>query len=233
MSGGRIPGQLGVGRSGRNRRLRGASAAGADSTLPGYSEFKHSVLDGQVRGMLAKGRQYFPAVPDDELQVVEGEHRMRLAAAQNCRALLDAARKALSEARAQSDSHALQVESIGVQSAYRDFSQDSSAWERSFRKHYKKTLADREAALGGVHGDAAQRVLVRRMRKFKAPPGFSNHSNGTAVDFKTVERGTAYVADSNQREGWRATWLHRWLVSNAASFGFEPLSTEEWHWDFR
>jgi LAS superfamily LD-carboxypeptidase LdcB len=71
------------------------------------------------------------------------------------------------------------------------------------------------------------------MAKYKTPPGWSNHSNGMAVDFNTQYAGTLYAARSKQRAGWRTTWLHRWLVGNAERHGFHPLETEEWHWDFR
>lgn len=71
------------------------------------------------------------------------------------------------------------------------------------------------------------------MAKYKTPPGWSNHSNGMAVDLNTHYAGTVYAASSKQRAGWRTTWLHHWLVANARTHGFHPLSTEEWHWDFR
>jgi hypothetical protein len=41
------------------------------------------------------------------------------------------------------------------------------------------------------------------------------------------------AAKSAQRAGWRSTWLHAWLVQNAATFRFMPLATEEWHWDYK
>jgi LAS superfamily LD-carboxypeptidase LdcB len=84
---------------------------------------------------------------------------------------------------------------------------------------------------GHEHGPAAQRHMLSTMLPVKAPPGFSNHSNGTAVDFKTSYDGVLYVADTSQHTGWQGTWLHPWLVANARTYGFKPLSSEEWHWD--
>lgn len=39
--------------------------------------------------------------------------------------------------------------------------------------------------------------------------------------------------NKTHRQGWKATWLHAWLVDNAQRYGFYPLSTEVWHWDYR
>ncbi len=44
-----------------------------------------------------------------------------------------------------------------------------------------------------------------------------------------------------QNDAWKKTWFHRWLTAktstdtnqtNAGSFGFAPLKTEAWHWDY-
>jgi hypothetical protein len=74
-------------------------------------------------------------------------------------------------------------------------------------------------------------MMVKRMRKFKAPAGFSRHTSGVAVDFKTTEDNVVLTADSNQNELWKKTWFHKWLVKNAERFKFKPLSTEAWHWE--
>ena len=47
------------------------------------------------------------------------------------------------------------------------------------------------------------------------------------------DMGVTFGANTSQRAGWRRTWLHRWLVPNAERYGFRPLATEEWHWDYR
>ena len=90
---------------------------------------------------------------------------------------------------------------------------------------------------GGPHGDEAIDRLARYIRKKKAAPGFSNHSNGNAVDFTTTEGKATLGADSSDvsRAAWRKSWFHRWLAEerNGAAFSFKPLSTEEWHWDFK
>jgi LAS superfamily LD-carboxypeptidase LdcB len=51
-----------------------------------------------------------------------------------------------------------------------------------------------------------------------APPGYSNHEAGEAVDIETAQGSNA------------AYW---WLVSNAGRFGFRPtVATEPWHWEY-
>jgi hypothetical protein len=189
------------------------------------------VFNQQLANARTAGKMYFPPVPNADLQEVEGGFVMRRAAAQDCITLLAAARADLAKAKSTGDDNARKVASFGLCSAYRDYTQDMRAWDSSFRTHYDATRGDRSAAPGGAHGPAAVQLLVRRLQKYKAVPGFSNHSNGTAVDFQTTEGGTNYAARSSQRAGWRGTWFHAWLVANAGNHGFRPLATEEWHWD--
>jgi len=62
---------------------------------------------------------------------------------------------------------------------------------------------------------------------------YSNHSNGRAVDFNMFLGAKELRASKAQRSQWRGTWLHDWLREHAGEFGFVPLSTEEWHWDYK
>ncbi|MDB4985671.1 MAG: hypothetical protein JWN04_849, partial [Myxococcaceae bacterium] len=194
-----------------------------------YEHFRQAVLDRQIARARAKGKSFFPPLADDELEFVEENFRMRSAPAQDCRALLAAARSALGQARVH-DERARQTRSIGICSAYRDYNYDAGLWRGTFDKHYHKMLAAGRFA-GREHGPHALQYMLQTMLPLKAAPGFSNHSDGRAVDFKTVHAGEKYGANSSQREGWRATWLHPWLVQNAREFGFAPLASEEWHWD--
>lgn len=70
-------------------------------------------------------------------------------------------------------------------------------------------------------------ILVGR----KAVPGFSNHTRGRAVDFTTKQGKWVFTASSAQKAGWVNTWLHQWLVDNAAGHRFRPYEKEPWHWD--
>jgi LAS superfamily LD-carboxypeptidase LdcB len=53
-----------------------------------------------------------------------------------------------------------------------------------------------------------------------APPGTSNHEQGTAIDFTCNGGGTLS----------RSSPCFTWLRSNAASYGFYNLPSEPWHW---
>ena len=53
-----------------------------------------------------------------------------------------------------------------------------------------------------------------------APPGTSNHEQGTAIDFTCNGGGTLSSSSS----------CFSWLKSNAASYGFYNLPSEPWHW---
>jgi hypothetical protein len=230
----------------RRHSARALAAARASSTSEGWAmeaiwseeldeeQFKQAVLDRQIRNAIAGGRTRYAPVPDSELAVVEGGHRLRTEAAERCRALLSAARAALAEAqRAGTDADAARVTQIGIVSSYRDPAYDGRIWHQLFPKYYRETRAHREQLVGGPHGDAAVQYLARYISGRKAAPGFSNHSDGRAVDLTTTEGGVVFGPNTSQRAGWRRTWLHRWLVPNAERYGFNPLATEEWHWDYR
>jgi LAS superfamily LD-carboxypeptidase LdcB len=239
--GSRVPGPVGV--SATSGVASGASTvlgvSGEGRTL---AEFKQAVLQGQIRRKQRQGKTHFDPVPADELEDLEpklgSKHkhmlRMRKGAARACRDLLKAARDALQAAQAASDPLAQRTTAIGACSAYRDYTEDSRAWSNTFDKHYDmpETRALLSQAPGGVHGDAAVKLFVELMSPIKAPPGFSNHSNGKAVDFATVVSGVTLAANTSQHAQWRSSWLHPWLVANAPRFGFKALKTEEWHWDF-
>jgi len=226
MGGGRVPGPLGAG---------GASVVTPEPTgtsgLRSLEEFKRAVLDQQIEHLLRKGRHFIAALPASELEKIEGRHKMRKAAAGKCRALLAEAREALKAAQEAGDERANNTADIVVHSAYRDFKEDGAAWERAFGQHYRKMLKKRAFA-GDPLGPAALRYMVHKLIPLKAPPGYSNHSNGAAVDFGTTVGGVYYKADSSTRPEWRELWLYGWLCKNARRFGFKQLPSEEWHWDF-
>jgi hypothetical protein len=198
-----------------------------------FEEFRAKVLEAQVRRAVAKGRAFCANVPKEELAVIEGKHRMRRAAAESCKALLSAARAAHAEDKSRGDGRAVKTSKIGIQSAYRNIAEDTLAWNATFRKRYSETREQREAMPGGAHGKHAIKLMATLMIKYKAAPGYSNHSNGSAVDFSTTHDGLELAAKSEHAEPWRKTWLHKWLREHASEFSFQPLATEEWHWDYK
>jgi hypothetical protein len=238
MGRGRVPGQLGA-TEGAGQIVNHPDPLGThdhDGSASDLSvtleEFKAKVLEAQIRNAKAKGRGFCANVPKDQLGLIEGRHRMRKAAAERCKALLAAARAALAEDQSRGESRAVMTKKIGVHSAYRNISEDTLAWNASFRQYYEETREAREALPGGAHGKRAVGVMAKMMISYKAAPGYSNHSNGLAVDFSTTYGTDELKAKKAQRSKWRRTWLHKWLVEHAGDFSFQPLATEEWHWDY-
>jgi hypothetical protein len=64
-------------------------------------------------------------------------------------------------------------------------------------------------------------------RKWVAPPGGSPHHTGRAIDLWLGTRNS-----STNIAALRATLPYKWLVCNAARFGFFPYANEPWHWEF-
>lgn len=63
-----------------------------------------------------------------------------------------------------------------------------------------------------------------------ARPGYSNHQNGTAIDFSTggpyiQGAGCSNKSSSPNNNQWN------WLVENASQFGYGQYAAEAWHWD--
>jgi LAS superfamily LD-carboxypeptidase LdcB len=224
MGGGRVPGPLGGG---------GAAVVTPEPTgsaALSLKDFKHEVMEQQIQHLLRKGRHFIAALPASELEVIEDKHKMRKPAAGKCRELLAEAREALKTAQAEGDERARQTESIVVHSAYRNFNQDGAAWQRAFGQHYE---AMKKKKVGSDPlGPAALRYMVAKLIPLKAPPGYSNHSNGLAIDFGTTVGGVYYKSNSSTRLEWRELWFYLWLKKNAKRFGFKQLPSEEWHWDY-
>lgn len=213
-----------------------------DTSAPEYLDFMARVFDAAIADRVRRGKKQFDDIPTAELSEVENGKMMRKEAATKCIQLLKDAREALGSeqwgppANIEAMAHqnlARNVRSIGIASAYRSHGYERRIWTQDcFPKYYRETYARRLEAAGGLHGEAAVRIMVRYFSPRKAPPGFSNHSNGKAVDFTTKEGKVTYTANTSQRAGWRKTWLHGWLLENAEKYGFHPLASEEWHWDF-
>ncbi len=75
----------------------------------------------------------------------------------------------------------------------------------------------------GFRSMAEQEALYRAYKNgtgnLAAPPGYSNHQGGIAVDIQTGGTGTS---------------TYRWLANNAKNFGFvRTVPSEPWHWEYR
>jgi hypothetical protein len=198
---------------------------------PEETAFRAKVYNAQQQWAI-KNQTFAAGIPEGELDEVEDQKKMRKSAVPDAKALLSQARADLAAAQAAGDVHALKVNKIGIDNAYRGMASERIAWQKAFLTHYDNTKEERAALEGGEFGDAAVQLLVTKMIGMKAIPGFSNHSKGLAIDFMTEEKGSGSLGPySSQKELWRKSWFWSWLKDHAAAHNFSPLSTEEWHWD--
>ena len=228
-----------------------------------YQVFEEAVLEAHVR-KAAKRRPRAAVIPETELEEVEGDHRLLKGAAGKCRSLLRQARADLAKEKAaflkksrdeqkaeqrkietSGSAPVTKVESIGIASGYRSFEYDSALWHSYFQdQYYPLTYSERRSLScwdGGEFGGKAVRMMVGFVSKRKAAPGFSNHTNGIAVDFFTIEAGHLLRAKTGRSDKemaklnarWEKSWLYRWLQEHRAEYGIERIETEAWHWEFR
>ena len=94
-------------------------------------------------------------------------------------------------------------------------------------KAFKKMVA--AAAHAGIQlgANSGFRTMAEQTRLWNqfghdrnrvAPPGFSNHQNGVAMDISGVNG--------------RGTRADHWLLANSGRFGFRNYPAEAWHYDF-
>jgi Domain of unknown function (DUF4157)/D-alanyl-D-alanine carboxypeptidase len=194
--------------------------------------FKRQVYNTQMKNAM-RVKTFFPGLPAGEMEVVEKGQKMRKDAAQACKKLLEKARADLKQKQDEGDELAQKVTSIGAGSGYRDPVTDFGAWDGLFEQYYNETKTKRAELDGGEHGAKAVQFLAGYISQYKAVGGFSNHSSGIAMDFVTTEGKETLGANKSQNPRWLKSWFHKWLVENAATYGFRPLATEAWHWDYR
>jgi monoamine oxidase len=158
--------------------------------------------------------------------------------------LLKAANADLAAARQGADADALRTVTLTATSGYRGSDTQRTLWLRYFcTKYYKASYAARAKIPDGPHSKAAVDYMLRPRGDggFGIPgriaaPGFSNHQGGIAIDFwQERTKGNEIHNDSDDptRCRWRQSWFHGWLRTHAAAFGFQPIPTEEWHWEHR
>jgi hypothetical protein len=208
---------------------------------PEQVEFRDRVLAAHIA---SRHRAPQRDLRDDELRTIKGtRHRVKPETADAVEQLLAAASADLQTARAAGDEDALRTERLGVASGYRPRQHQLDLWLGYFPGYYDDSRAARAALADGPHSDAAVRYMLSPLAADGfglagriAAPGFSNHQNGIAIDFQQVRTPGHPVhnrSGSRARAIWRDTWFHRWLRAHAASCGFRPIPTEEWHWEFR
>ena len=194
--------------------------------------FKRQVYEAHIAAA-ARVRKFSMGVAAADLVSIGGGQQLRKDAAPDMIALLAKAKDDLKAAQDAGDALAQTVKSIGVGSSYRDTKQDFTLWDGYFQQYYGDTTKAREAADGGEHGAKAVAIMVALYTESKAAPGFSNHTSGIAVDFTTTEGKETLGSKKSQNARWKKSWLHQWLVANAGTYNYEPLSSEAFHWSHK
>jgi monoamine oxidase len=238
--------------------LRPRSGEDADSADPNpwqgtaeQEDFRNRVLAAHIarsRGVPKRDLR------DDELRDVPGtcgtDHgkttcvRTLPATAEAAGQLLKAASADLEAARQGADADASRTVRLSATSGYRGSGTQRRLWLRYFAtKYYKASYAARAKISDGPHSDAAVDYMLRPRGAggFGIPgriaaPGYSNHQGGIAIDFwqeRTRGNEVGNDSDDQSRCRWRQSWFHGWLRTHAAAFGFQPIPTEEWHWEHR
>lgn len=207
--------------------------------------FRDRVLAAHLaRSRRRRGAPQRNLTPDERDRVAGTNIDMRKDAAAEAGRLLAAANAALAAAQAAGDADALRTIRLTASSGYRASDHQRNLWLEYFPKYYRRTRAVRERLAEGPHSDAAIQYMLRPRREGGfglggriAAPGYSNHQNGIAIDLRQIRQaGHEVVNDSGDaaRETWRKSWFHGWLKANAAArFTFQPIETEEWHWEYR
>lgn len=178
------------------------------------------------------GDKIYGGVPREDLVATENGKQIRRDVSGPLQSLLSAMRADLAAGKPAGDKEVGKATGIHVTSAYRSPETDRDLWDKYFQGYLHKTTAER-AATGDPFGAEAVKLLVRYIASRKAPPGGSNHSNGTAVDL-TIEEGGASIKNSyDNQTAWKKSWQYAWLTANAATFGFKNYPKEAWHWDYK
>jgi hypothetical protein len=120
---------------------------------------------------------------------------------------------------------------VQVAVGYRDALYDLHLWEESFDGFYKANKASLHTGPNGQFDEKAVKTLVKAISPFKAAPGFSNHTQGIAVDFLTVDdKGTLKISHKQEKR-WEQSWLYKWLHDHKSETGWDRIPTEAWHWE--
>jgi len=230
-----------------------ASAEPLWQNTPAQLEFRDRVLAAHLAATRARVGEPKRDLRQEELADVPGTCRERkgrnvcvrtaIATAEAAGRLLAAANADLARAQQGGDPDALRTLRVSATSGYRDSDTQRRLWLGYFAtKYYNRTRAARAALPEGPQSTDAIRYMLRRkadggygLTGRIAAPGYSNHQGGTAIDFsqeRTAGHAIPNDSDDASRNRWRRSWFHGWLREHAAEHHFQPIPTEEWHWEF-
>jgi GH25 family lysozyme M1 (1,4-beta-N-acetylmuramidase)/LAS superfamily LD-carboxypeptidase LdcB len=201
--------------------------------------FREAVLAAHIARTKQRKGPAHPDLQPSDLAVVPGTKvKMATAAAARAGELLQAANRAITDARSASGTDIGATVKITAQSGYRGSEHQARLWRAYFTRYYNQTDRARQRLAGGPHSPAAVKYMldVYKIPRRIAAPGYSNHQPGIAIDFRQVLKSTDRIRNSTERaaiERWRTTWFYRWLQQHAARFGFQPYTAEPWHWEYR
>jgi LAS superfamily LD-carboxypeptidase LdcB len=206
----------------------------------GYDQFRDAVMAQQIRNNEAKGLKRAEDLPEEQLAIVKeadpSKHKpamkLRKDAAAAALILMAAARKAVGASSA-----------VDFGSAYRNLEYDKGLWIGYFTKYYWETLHRRRQFHGGPLGPMAVVFMAHHVAKWKAAPGYSNHSRGIAIDFHYAIGTNSLSCEHSPAslKAWSNTPLYKWLTAptdsadrhaRAQDFGFYPYEPEPWHWEY-
>lgn len=97
-----------------------------------------------------------------------------------------------------------------------------------------RSLEDQQYLFFEVKAERGETSTTRA--EVSAPPGYSEHHTGYAVDFIDESKPATHLEES-----FETTAAYQWLEKNAAFYNFEmsfskdpasPLSYEPWHWRY-
>jgi D-alanyl-D-alanine dipeptidase len=120
-------------------------------------------------------------------------------------------------------------------SDYRPPEEDFNLWDMGFNNIYiwKIIKWAKKHSPKEPWGDKVLKYAVGMIGKRKAPPGGSNHSNGTAIDLKLKYKGE-WRGNSYDNQGyWEASYADKWLKKHSKEYEFKNYKNECWHYDYK
>ena len=188
-------------------------------------ELKAETYRAAVRNSEKWGGEFNFGLPEEETARVRGIHDMESDAAASAKALLKAASTHLEEIGSQ--------ERVGVASTFRHADEQFDDWNNAWYRHARDYMNDK-----GIEDLSTidPEELARYIGRAYGTPGYSNHQDGLAIDFRLfLDESKKSKVNNKKRDkaaiaAWETSDLYAWLDDHAEEFRFKPLQGEPWHW---